>query len=106
MALLMMVCFNSGTMPFRYPAGIRAIAATKGDYLVLAGVFVGVQIGAGVVGVGADFVLRNVLHIPSLIAFMAGDYMQAWLTFYGLLVASYAVGRFYQLNAQRLAWFE
>jgi hypothetical protein len=105
MALLMMVCFTSGAMAFRYPAAIRAIAATWSDYVVVAILFVAVEFGGAIVGNSLEFILRNLLHVPSLVVFIFGDYLQWWITFYGLLVCSYAVGRYYQLNADRLGWF-
>ncbi|RMG10094.1 MAG: hypothetical protein D6731_18335 [Planctomycetota bacterium] len=100
---LMMVAFDSAGMPFRYPAGLRAIFVAWKDYLALVGLWLATLAASGLVLRVVGGALEVLL--PWFLEWFFIDYLGVWLQFYGALVVAYGIGRFYAANASAIAWF-
>jgi hypothetical protein len=103
MAMLLMVSFNDGAMAFQYPAGLKAISVAAKDYVVVAGLFLGTSIVGWLMNGLAKVTISKVM--PPILGWFVCQYVNHWIWFYGALVSTYAVGRFYYRNREAIGWF-
>jgi hypothetical protein len=100
-ALMLTVSFTDGFMALRYPTGLRAIADTLSDYVLLAGLFVGIEVLGRGVGAVLDRLLRKMGGPGKYLGLFAQD----WVLVLGAVIVAHALGRYYLRNKDELGWF-
>lgn len=101
---LLMVAFDSPTTPFMYPAGLRAIAVARHDFIALTVIFVALE--------AVFFLWLRVMGplvevaLPKWGGLFAVDFVAFFIAFYASVVTAYAVGRWYYANQEKIGWFD
>lgn len=94
LAWLMTTTYQNVGMAFSYRTGLSAALAAPGDYVLLLVLGIATSVGVAAFKLGAAFLPPGISSVAS-----------ALIGFYGSLVLSTAVGRFYYANAARIGWF-